>query len=184
MNTNQADNPGHPALADLLAAPLLAAAQSNQALALATCEFLEQVWLEASSQSGAAPVPEAPAACQTRRLNIDLGKLGGAAPGSSFAVNAPLAALIQPSQLTVHGLEIDFTVEVKDMVSANAATTAPVLYGVLSANSRNARPSDPGGRYDIRMHAQSASQTAGMAKLIEIFAATIEPLQLAQDAGK
>lgn len=164
----------------LISAPLLAVAESNKALAGATFEFINNVWIDPQKKT-------------TRVLEfglerpIDAG--GGSVKPQGITVKAPFAALAQLPNLMVKTVDIEFTMEVKDSVGRKSETAEKVdstaeagfgpmsmsVTGSVSASSSNTRQTDQSAKYDVRVHAEQAPPTEGINKLAQIFAACIEP---------
>ncbi len=181
MGTNEQDLENNMTLAELFAAPLLAANQSNQQLATASLDWLQQAWLEPASASNPAGAG-APAPTQARMLQIDIGSMPGGEERLAFAVKVPVATLLQPTQLAVQMLEVDFSVEVRNVArSAAGEGVGQGVLGILAPGSRQMRQSDQSGKYQMRMHASQVAPAPGMSRLMQLLTAVIEPLPLPPD---
>ncbi len=165
----------------LISAPLMAAADSNVRLAVATYDFIQQVWINQQDKS-------------TRLLSFPLDRYTDTGIKESVTVNAPFAALAQLPNLMVKTVDIEFTMEVKDTSSQTDTTTKTASFdgsanymffsvhvsGSLSASSTNTRSTDQSAKYDVRVHAEQAPPTEGMNRLAQVFASVIEPIATKQ----
>ncbi len=84
-------------------------------------------------------------------------------------VEAPLISLVSVSALTMKQVTVDLSLEVNP--------NDPELKTV-KATSKRSRPSDPTAKYDIKMIAEREPQAAGMEKLTEIMAKSMEPVKV------
>jgi hypothetical protein len=164
----------------LISAPLTAVADSNKALAGATYEFINEVWLDPKDKT-------------TRTLTFNLHRMVDDGTGTlqlqAVKVEAPFAALAQLPNLMVKTVDIEFTMEVKDTVkredtheeeaqltsSAKIWKVTTTLSGSVTASSTNTRQTDQSAKYDVRVHTEQAPPTEGINKLGQIFASCIEP---------
>lgn len=160
----------------LIAAPLVAASNANLLLANATYDFIKNVWFEAGDGN------------KPRLLSFDLARSdenGQPLPGK---VTAPLAALLETPNLMVSSIDVDFTMEVKDVAtnkvdlgaktdltaSAGLGWWSAKLTGSITASSSQSRSTDRSAKYEVRVHAEQANQTEGMSRLAQIFASAVD----------
>jgi hypothetical protein len=163
-------------LETLISAPLVAAANSNLMLANATYDFIQNVWFE--KNNGTA---------NTRLLEFNVSEDKESGGKQDVKVSAPLAALLQTPNLMINSIDIDFSMEVKDVSTAKNDITAKAdlaltakgvwwsakLTGSLSSNSSNSRSTDHSAKYDISLRAEQARPTEGMERLSQLFASAI-----------
>lgn len=178
-NSNIASNFSNLPMDQLISAPLKAAADSNVKLAVATYDFINNVWLDKEGGT-------------TRQLKFNIDRKDQTGKDLNYAVNAPFAALVQTPNLMIDSVDIDFTMEVKDTVSTSTENDATASFdgsanylffsvhvsGSVTSKSTNTRQSDQSAKYDVRVHAGQAQVTEGMNRLAQLFASTIEPVKL------
>ena len=109
-------------------------------------------------------------------------------------VNAPLLSLINIPALLIDSVEVDFSMEVKDIISNKKSTTekakasgsfnawySPVsvtLSASVSTQRENTRITDKSARYHVNVKASQQPQVEGMSKLVELLSSSIEPLDV------
>lgn len=171
----------------LIGAPLTAAANSNILLANATYEFIKEVWIGESAE-GAAEAYKA----KTLQFKVDYFKDDNTK--DEMTVVAPLAALLEAPNLMIRTVDVNFTMEVKDVKSTTASTKADTslsvngkgllwdakLTGSLSASASHTRSSDRSAKYEIRVRAEQSEPTEGMGRLAQIFASAVENRKVAK----
>lgn len=105
-------------------------------------------------------------------------------------VEAPLLALVPIPAFTMEEATVQFTMEVKDVVSekTNEGTQAGFqsgfsawgfsasVSGSVTTSRENTRQTDKTAKYDIYARATQQPPAEGMAKLSSIFASVIEPI--------
>lgn len=160
----------------LISAPLVAASNSNILLANATYDFIRNVWFEGEGKA------------KPKLLSFDLTRTGEDGKAITETVNAPLAALLETPNLMVSSIDVDFTMEVKDVstskvdLGAKTDVTASAgwswwsarLTGSITANSSQSRSTDRSAKYEVRVRAEQANQTEGMSRLAQIFASAVD----------
>lgn len=174
-------------LETLISGPLVAAANSNILLANATYDFIKNVWLkDASETSDGAP----------RMLSFTLEKPVKDGTPTQQKINAPLAALLETPNLMVRSIDVEFSMEVKDVttekkdvavktdleLSAQGLWWSAKLTGSLSGSSSRSRSTDRSAKYEIRLRADQSDPTEGMSRLAQIFASAVGPSNTAEQA--
>lgn len=165
-------------LETLISAPLVAASNANLLLANATYDFIRNVWFEGEGTGKA----------KTKLLSFDLTRTGDDGKSITETVNAPLAALLETPNLMVSSIDVDFTMEVKDVSTAKVDLGAKTdltasagwgwwsakLTGSITASSSQSRSTDRSAKYEVRVRAEQANQTEGMSRLAQIFASAVD----------
>lgn len=162
----------------LIYAPLKAAADSNLALAKATYDFVNEMWLDDKKK--------------TRILSFDLERPIAGSPGATekVKVSAPFAALATLPNIMIKTADVEFTMEVKNTVehkdssdkSGSFSAGGSFLWfhasvsGSVSSHSENTRKSDQSAKYDVKVHAEQAEPSEGMSRLAQVFASCVDPI--------
>ena len=192
-------------IGELIANPLIAAAQAQGKLAGITEQFIEEVGLE-SGVSG----------LQARQVKFDYDtpveyKSGIADPNGATgaqgqalqieqtftkietrSLNVPLLAIVNTPNLSVKNVTIDFDMKVQsstehnDSVTANIATKAsydswwsPVkcsMTASVGTKSSNTRKTDNSARYTVHCEARDDGAPEGLMKVLDILGEAIKPV--------
>ncbi|MDR0954005.1 MAG: DUF2589 domain-containing protein [Rikenellaceae bacterium] len=182
MADNVANNFQGLPIADLIAAPLRAACDSQKLMALSAFEFMTQIGFTEDGKS-------------TRLLTFDLERpVEGQSATSKVKVQAPFLGLVPIPSLLVDDVQIDFQMEVTDTatsketsnsessVDANASfkfwsvSGSVNVHGKVSSARENTRSTNQTAKYQVHVSARQQRPTEGLSKLMDIMAACIEPL--------
>ncbi len=171
-------------IAELIAAPLTAACDSQKRLAQSAFEFMTEIgYVDAKSQ---AP----------RMLTFDLERpVEGASAPRKIKVNAPFLGLVPLPALLIDDVQIDFQMEVtatdttteKRNSSLDTTVNSNFRFGCfakgsvnvngkISSSRENTRSTNQTAKYQVHVSARQQQPTEGMSKLMDIMAACIEPL--------
>ncbi len=178
-------------IAELIAAPLTAACDSQKRLAQSAFEFMTEI--------GYSDVEK-----QTpRMLSFQLERpVEGAMQPQRIGVNAPFLGLVPLPALLIDDVQIDFQMEVTttetttDKSAKEASTTANASFrfgcfgsgsvsvnGKVSSSRENTRSTNQTAKYQVHVSARQQQPTEGMSRLMDIMAACIEPLKLGGGAA-
>ncbi len=183
-NNSVANNFSGLPIAELIAAPLTAACDSQKRLAQSAFEFMTEIgYVDAKSQ---AP----------RMLSFDLERpVEGAPAPQKIKVNAPFLGLVPLPALLIDDVQIDFQMEVtatdttteKRNSSLDTTVNSNFRFGCfakgsvndngkISSSRENTRSTNQTAKYQVHVSARQQQPTEGMSKLMDIMAACIEPL--------
>lgn len=173
-------------IAELIAAPLTAACDSQKRLAQSAFEFMTEIgYVDAKSQ---AP----------RLLSFDLERpVEGASNTQKVRVNAPFLGLVPLPSLLIDDVQVDFQMEVTatdtttDKRSSSLDTTVNSTFkfgcfakgsvnvnGKVSSSRENTRSTNQTAKYQVHVSARQQQPTEGLSKLMDIMASCIEPVRL------
>ncbi len=173
-------------IAELIAAPLTAACDSQKRLAQSAFEFMTEIgYVDAKSQ---AP----------RLLSFDLERpVEGASNPQKVRVNAPFLGLVPLPSLLIDDVQVDFQMEVTatdtttDKRSSSLDTTVNSTFkfgcfakgsvnvnGKVSSSRENTRSTNQTAKYQVHVSARQQQPTEGLSKLMDIMASCIEPVRL------
>lgn len=169
-------------LESLISAPLTAAANSNLLLANATYDFIQEVWV------GGDAAKTNSASLEAKTLEFKVDKRNDKDEKIDQIVRAPMAALVETPNLMIRSVEVNFTMEVKDVTTSNTTVKADSnlslsakgvwwdakLTGSLSASRSQSRSTDRSAKYEVTVRADQSEATEGMSRLAQIFASAIE----------
>ena len=169
---------------ELIAAPLIAAAEAQQELAATAWNFYQQI---AFNDDGK----------QARVLEFSIDRpiqQDGKMELMSQSVKAPFIGLVPIPALLIDRVDVDFQMEVTDTSNVKSTTNAEVeakatakhwfinaeISGKVTTARENTRMTNQTAKYQIHVSASQQPQTEGLSKLMDIMASCIEPI----DAGK
>lgn len=178
-------------IAELIAAPLCAACDSQKRLAISAFEFMTQIGFTDEK------------ATQARLLQFKLQRpIEGQTGKSEVEVNAPFLGLVPIPSLLIDDVQIDFQMEVtdtatsKDSSSSDVSTDASAsfnfgffgkgsvnIHGKVTSSRENTRSTNQTAKYQVHVSARQQRPTEGLSKLMDIMAACIEPLPAASSAA-
>lgn len=171
-------------IAELIAAPLRAACDSQKVLAQSAYEFMMQIGFV----DGKVP----------RLLDFQLerpieGETSGAT--SKVQVKAPFLGLVPIPSLLIDDVQIDFQMEVTDTTTSKETGSTDVtteveasfkfgwfgkgstkVHGKVSSSRENTRSTNQTAKYQVHVSARQQQPTEGLSKLMDIMAACIEPV--------
>lgn len=169
-------------IAELVAAPLLAACDSQKRLAQSAFEFMTEIGFA----EGGKP----------RLLEFNLQRpVEGAMQPQEVKVQAPFLGLVPLPSLLVDDVQIDFQMEVtttetsteKKDSSVDTSVSSSFKFGCFASGSvsvngkvsssrENTRSTNQTAKYQIHVSARQQPQTEGLSKLMDILASCVEPL--------
>ena len=166
---------------ELIAAPLIAAAEAQQELAATAWNFYQQIAFDGKSGNKA------------RILEFDVERpiqQDGKMTTMSQSVKAPFIGLVPIPSLLIDRVDVDFQMEVTDTSNVKSTTNAEVetkasakhwfinaeISGKVTTARENTRMTNQTAKYQIHMTASQQPQTEGLSKLMDIMASCIEPI--------
>lgn len=171
----------------LICAPILAVAQGQSELCRVYIDHLLELAFEKDSNGNSTGNTRVIKFNLTRNITTPDGDV----TQQTMLVEAPLLALVPVPAFTMDETTVRFTMEVKEVVAAKDTTvneesaTAGFskwgfhaeVTGKVTNSSENTRSSDHSAKYDIYARAVQQQPAEGMAKLSQIFASVIEPIE-------
>lgn len=184
MSENAGNNFSGLPIAELIAAPLTAACDSQKKLAQSAFEFMTEIGYTD------------PAAQTPRLLEFNLQRpVEGASQPQQIKVQAPFLGLVPLPALLIDDVQIDFQMEVttsetsrektdKELASnANAnfrfgcfAKGSVCVNGKVSSSRENTRSTNQTAKYQVHVSARQQRPTEGLSRLMDILASCVEPL--------
>ena len=166
---------------ELIAAPLIAAAEAQQELAATAWNFYQQIAFDGKSGNKA------------RILEFDVERpiqQDGKMTTMSQSVKAPFIGLVPIPSLLIDRVDVDFQMEVTDTSNVKSTTNAEVeakasakrwfinaeISGKVTTARENTRMTNQTAKYQIHVSASQQPQTEGLSKLMDIMASCIEPI--------
>ena len=166
---------------ELIAAPLIAAAEAQQELAATAWNFYQQIAFDGKSGNKA------------RILEFDVEspiQQDGKMTTMSQSVKAPFIGLVPIPSLLIDRVDVDFQMEVTDTSNVKSTTNAEVeakasakhwfinaeISGKVTTARENTRMTNQTAKYQIHVSASQQPQTEGLSKLMDIMASCIEPI--------
>ena len=166
---------------ELIAAPLIAAAEAQQELAATAWTFYQQIAFDGKSGNKA------------RILEFDVERpiqQDGKMTTMSQSVKAPFIGLVPIPSLLIDRVDVDFQMEVTDTSNVKSTTNAEVetkasakhwfinaeISGKVTTARENTRMTNQTAKYQIHVSASQQPQTEGLSKLMDIMASCIEPI--------
>lgn len=174
-------------IAELIAAPLTAACDSQKKLAQSAFEFMTEIGFEGEAKAKKA-----------RLLTFDLQRpVEGSDQPMNIHVQAPFLGLVPLPSLLVDDVQIDFQMEVtttemsketsNNEASMNASSNfkfgrfvsgSVSVNGKVSSSRENTRSTNQTAKYQVHVSARQQQPTEGLSKLMDIMASCVEPLKL------
>lgn len=174
-------------IAELIAAPLTAAYDSQKKLAQSAFEFMTEIGFNPTKGNAHAPVTDIQPATSSR----------GADRPMNIQVQAPFLGLVPLPALQIDDVQIDFQMEVTTTETSKATTNKELntnvnsnfrfrcfSKGSVSVNSKvsssreNTCSTNQTAKYQVHVSARQQPPTEGMSKLMDIMASCIEPLKI------
>lgn len=179
-------------IAELIAAPLTAACDSQKKLAQSAFEFMTEIGFNPPKGNG-TPSP--------RLLTFNLQRpVEGAEQPMDIRVQAPFLGLVPLPALLVDDVQIDFQMEVTTTETSKATTNKEVntsvnsnfrfgcfakgsvsVNGKVSSSRENTRSTNQTAKYQVHVSARQQPPTEGMSKLMDIMASCIEPIKASNE---
>lgn len=169
---------------ELIAAPLIAAAEAQQELAATAWNFYQQIAFDKDGKKARVLEFEVERPIQQNDKITTIKQ----------AVKAPFIGLVPIPSLLIDRVDVDFQMEVTDTSNVKSTTNAEVeakatakhwfinaeISGKVTTARENTRMTNQTAKYQIHVSASQQPQTEGLSKLMDIMASCIEPI----DAGK
>ncbi len=159
-------------IADLIAAPLTAAAEAQLNLARSTVEFIHSVGIQKDSTGRET----------ARNLSFTVqapAKEGGSM--NELSIQAPLLAIVPIPNLAVEEVCIDFQMEVtstskvQTQVEQQEELSSHVaVCGKVSSSAAQTRDSNQSAKYQIQVKARKQEPPEGLSRLLDVLAATVQ----------
>jgi hypothetical protein len=165
----------------LIAAPLMASARAQFALAQVITEFVDEIGFDENNN--------------TRVVKFSLTREFQNPATQEYTpqtiqVQAPLLALVPIPSLLIQSVNIDLTVEVSQVISKSTVVNSQSqlqvgakwgwgdasFTGTLSTSSNNTRTTNQSAKYEVTVNAQQQPLPEGMSRLMDVFASTITPV--------
>lgn len=165
---------------ELIAAPLIAAAEAQQELAATAWNFYQKIAFDEDGKTA-------------RVLEFDIKRpiqQDGKMTTMSQSVKAPFIGLVPIPALLIDRVDVDFQMEVTDTSNVKSTTNAEVeakasakhwfinaeISGKVTTARENTRMTNQTAKYQIHVTASQQPQTEGLSKLMDIMASCIEPI--------
>lgn len=176
-------------IAELIAAPLTAACDSQKKLAQSAFEFMTEIGFQTDKDGKATK--------EARLLEFKLERpIEGQAQTQSVQVKAPFLGLVPLPALLIEDVQIDFQMEITDTatskensekeasVDANSsfrfgcfASGSVNVHGKVSSSRENTRSTNQTAKYQVHVTARQQRPTEGLSRLMDIMASCIEPIK-------
>ncbi|MGN0729934.1 DUF2589 domain-containing protein [Treponema sp.] len=160
-------------IADLIAAPLKAAADAQLDLAKSNVDFIRTVGIEKSDDGKE----------KTRNLSFTLHKTEKDGKKNELSVQAPLLAVVPIPNLAVEEVNIEFQMEVTSATKENASSSAEnntneeregiTVCGKVSANAASTRKTNQSAKYQIQVKARKQEMPEGLSRMLDILAQSV-----------
>ena len=165
---------------ELIAAPLIAAAEAQQELAATAWNFYKQIAFDDDGKTA-------------RVLEFDIKRpiqQDGVMTTMPQSVKAPFIGLVPIPSLLIDRVDVDFQMEVTDTSNVKSTINAKVetkvsgkswlisaeIRGKVTPARENTRMTNQTAKYQIHVTASQQPQTEGLSKLMDIMASCIEPI--------
>ena len=165
---------------ELIAAPLIAAAEAQQELAATAWNFYKQIAFDDDGKTA-------------RVLEFDIKRpiqQDGVMTTMPQSVKAPFIGLVPIPSLLIDRVDVDFQMEVTDTSNVKSTINAKVetkvsgkswlisaeISGKVTTTRENTRMTNQTAKYQIHVPASQQPQTEGLSKLMDIMASCIEPI--------
>ena len=165
---------------ELIAAPLIAAAEAQQELAATAWNFYKQIAFDDDGKTA-------------RVLEFDIKRpiqQNEKMTTIKQTVKAPFIGLVPIPALLIDRVDVDFQMEVTDTSNVKSTTNAEVeakasakrwfinaeISGKVTTARENTRMTNQTAKYQIHVSASQQPQTEGLSKLMDIMASCIEPI--------
>lgn len=170
----------------LICAPILAVAQGQSQLCRVYLDYLYELAFEKDGDGKSD---------KTRVIKFNLNRTiitpDGDVKVQPITVEAPLLSLVPVPSFTMDETTVRFTMEVKEVSTSKITSASDIsasssfslwgfkanVSGKVTTSSENTRSSDHSAKYEIYARAVQQQPTEGMAKLTQLFASVIEPIE-------
>lgn len=178
-------------IGELIANPLIAAAQAQGKLAGITQQFIEEVGLEKDGDGLKARTVDFNYDAIVEKKTGDAGAETTTTTVEPRSIKVPLLSIVNTPNLSVKEVTIDFDMKVqstsmhKDSTDVNVSTKAnysawwsPVKASVtasVGSKSENTRSTDNSARYTVHCQARDDGAPEGLMKVLDILGESIKP---------
>jgi len=180
-------------IGELIANPLIAAAQAQGKLAGITEQFIEEVGLEKDDTTGklSARTVEFDYDAVVEHKSTENGVETTTTVAEPRTMKVPLLAIVNTPNLSVKDVKIDFDMKVQSTSESKSSTTAnvttkanykawwsPVSASVtasVGSKSENTRKTDNSARYTVHCEARDDGAPEGLMKVLDILGDAIKP---------
>lgn len=169
---------------ELIAAPLISAAEAQQQLASTAWDFYQRIAFEGEESK------------KTRVLEFTVERpieQSGGMKMMTQKIQAPFIGLVPIPSLLIDRVDVDFQMEVTHTDTTKTNTTAEVstnissgwfvkadISGKVTTARENTRTTNQTAKYQVHVSASQQQQTEGLSKLMDIMASCIEPISVEQ----
>ncbi|MBO5465211.1 MAG: DUF2589 domain-containing protein [Alistipes sp.] len=171
---------------DLIGNPLIAAAEAQEKLASTAWDFYHRIAYETDDKGN----PTGKTRLVKFKLNRPVVEDGVVGRVVEQTVEAPFIGLVPIPSLLIDRIDIDFQMEVTDTNTEKSSSAAEAstnisakwfaanvqVAGKVSSARENTRSTNQTAKYQVHVSASQQQQTEGMSKLMDIMAASIEPI--------
>lgn len=171
-------------IAELIAAPLTAACDSQKKLAQSAFEFMTEIGFDGTNKP--------------RLLTFQLERpVEGTTGTQQITVNAPFLGLVPLPSLLIDDVQIDFQMEITDTETSKSnnssehttdvksnfkfgcfASGSVSVNGKVSSSRESTRSTNQTAKYQVHVSARQQQPTEGLSKLMDIMASCIAPVKL------
>ena len=161
-------------IADLITAPLEAAASAQVALAKNTADFITQVGFEKDYKGNE----------KMRSVRFEV--TSPAEDGASISVEAPLIALVPIPNLALEEVNVNFQMEVDSAVKTTEkaadgdSVSSLSVKGKVSSAAANTRETNQSAKYQISVKAKKQEASEALSRLLDVLASTVTPRGIEQ----
>ena len=156
-------------IAELIAAPLKAAADAQRELAESTMSFIRDIGLSQNLQGKT----------YARTIAFNLSRMGQNGTENGLCIQAPLLALVPVPNLAVEEVDINFQMEVTSASKSVAEGTEDEqglrVCGKVSSQAGNTRESNQSAKYQIQVKARKQDTPEGLSRILDILAQSVNP---------
>lgn len=167
---------------ELIAGPLLAAAEAQEKLASVAWDFYQRIAYEGKDADKKTRVLD----FTINRPVEENGKINMVAQ----KVEAPFIGLVPIPALLIDRIDVDFQMEVTESNTEKSSTSTEIsssisakwfvvkadISGKVSSSRENTRSTNQTAKYQIHVTASQQPQTEGLSKLMDVMASCIEPI--------
>lgn len=158
-------------IADLIAAPLKAAADAQLDLAKSTVEFIHSVGVEKD--------PGGRDRLKTLSMRLQRPARDGGKTDSVF-IQAPLLAIVPVPNLAVEEVDINFQMEVTSTAKTQSTEQedggqAVTVCGKVSSGAGQTRETNQSAKYQIQVKARRQETPEGLSRILDVLAAAVTP---------
>ncbi len=193
--TDIVDNFRNLPMRDLIANPLIAAAEGQQALVGTFLQFLNSMF---DKQADGLSIPK------TMEMQVDRPTFDPKSNTTSMIsskIRAPLIGLVPIPALLVKTVDIEFNMEVKSTLSETEGSENKGLIegeasfgfglfkisahfsGSVSSHRETTRTSDTSSKYNVKVHAAQMDAPETLSRLLDLLNQCVEPITLGEESS-